>query len=355
MPASCRVAYGFTPAEARLVGRLAANLGNGCRLSHAGPGDEGIAAIAPGVVVLHPDRTLAAITGEAEHLLAQIPDHSSNSGRLPAAIYAAAACLQSINNGTAFPVASPTVRARAMTGDWLLVHATHLHGSVDDIAVIIERPTSPFRDTVESTSVQSAGSGFRCSRLVSGGLGLSLGRLGEGGGERVGQAARILGRNGLDQIRLDQRHGALVGLVTPESGGQIIGSPTRARDGKHRSASGQAALDVRVSDLATVDKHRGRGCVAGQHGRHPGDPTRFGAPLIAGHQQEVAVIRVEHCRVVLARLGAGQHHRPDRGHPNEGEVQASVGADLAEQPHDAGPGAAIDRDQAEARDHGNKA
>ena len=73
--------YGFTSAEVRLIGRLAASLGNGCRLSLAAPSNEGIAAIAPGVVVLHPDRTLAAITGEAEHLLAQIADHSSNSGR----------------------------------------------------------------------------------------------------------------------------------------------------------------------------------------------------------------------------------------------------------------------------------
>jgi DNA-binding CsgD family transcriptional regulator len=137
--------YGFTSAEVRLIGRLAASLGNGCRLSLAAPSNEGIAAIAPGVVVLHPDRTLAAITGEAEHLLAQIADHSSNSGRLPAAIYAAAACLQSIDNGVALPDASPTVRVRTMNGDWLLVHATHLHGTVDDIAVIIE-PAHPSRN-----------------------------------------------------------------------------------------------------------------------------------------------------------------------------------------------------------------
>jgi DNA-binding NarL/FixJ family response regulator len=32
-----------------------------------------------------------------------------------------------------------------MNGDWLLVHATHLHGSVDDIAVIIE-PAHPSRN-----------------------------------------------------------------------------------------------------------------------------------------------------------------------------------------------------------------
>jgi len=37
------------------------------------------------------------------------------------------------------PDAFRTVRVRTMNGDWLLVHATHLHGSVDDIAVIIER------------------------------------------------------------------------------------------------------------------------------------------------------------------------------------------------------------------------
>jgi hypothetical protein len=131
--------YGFTPAEVRMVGRLAASLGNGCRLSLAAPGTEGIAAIAPGVVVLHPDHTLAAITGEAERLLADIADHSSRAGRLPAAVYAAAACLQSIDRGTASPDASPTVRVRTTNGGWLLVHATHLHGTVDDdIAVIIE-------------------------------------------------------------------------------------------------------------------------------------------------------------------------------------------------------------------------
>jgi DNA-binding CsgD family transcriptional regulator len=137
--------YGFSPAEVRLIGRLAASLGNGFRLSLAAPGTEGIAAIAPGVVVLHPDHTLAAITGEAERVLADIADYSSTSGRLPAAVYVAAACLQSIDRGTALPNASPTVRVRTMNSGWLLVHATHLRGTVDDdIAVIIE-PAHPSR------------------------------------------------------------------------------------------------------------------------------------------------------------------------------------------------------------------
>ena len=78
-------------------------------------------------------------------MMADIVDYSSNSGRLPAAIYSAAACLQSIGRGTTSPEASPTVRLRTMHGGWLLVHATHLRGSVeDDIAVIIE-PAHPSR------------------------------------------------------------------------------------------------------------------------------------------------------------------------------------------------------------------
>jgi DNA-binding CsgD family transcriptional regulator len=137
--------YGFTPAEVRLISRLATSIGDGCRLSLAAPGTEGIAAIAPGVVVLHPDHTVAAMTGEAECLLADIADYSANSGRLPAAVYAAAACLQNIDSGMALPDALPTVRVRTAMGKWLLVHATHLHGSADgDIAVIIE-PAHPSR------------------------------------------------------------------------------------------------------------------------------------------------------------------------------------------------------------------
>jgi len=38
--------------------------------------------------------------------------------------------------------AAPTVRVRTTTGGWLLIHASHLHGSVGDIAVIIE-PAHP--------------------------------------------------------------------------------------------------------------------------------------------------------------------------------------------------------------------
>ncbi|HZY27710.1 MAG TPA: LuxR C-terminal-related transcriptional regulator [Jiangellaceae bacterium] len=135
--------YGFSPAEVRLIGRLAPHLGNGCRHSLTAPHRDGTTAAAPGVVVLHPDLTVAAITGEAEQWLARIADHQPDPGRLPMAVYAVAARLQSIDSETAQPGAAPTVRARSTTGDWLLIHASHLSGSLGgDIAVIIE-PAHP--------------------------------------------------------------------------------------------------------------------------------------------------------------------------------------------------------------------
>ena len=135
--------YGFSSADVRLIERLTASLGTGCRLSLAAQGTDEMAAVAPGVVVLHPDPTLAAITGEAERLLADIADYSSSSPRLPAAVYAAASSLQSIDHGTARPDASQTLRVRTKSRGWLLVHGTSLHGTADDqIAVIIE-PAHP--------------------------------------------------------------------------------------------------------------------------------------------------------------------------------------------------------------------
>ena len=103
VPAPGRVAVWVHAGRGASHARLAANLGNGCRLSLVPSGREGIATIAPGVVVLRPDHTLAAMTSEAQHLLAGIADYSATSGRLPTAIYSAAACLQSIDRGIAAP------------------------------------------------------------------------------------------------------------------------------------------------------------------------------------------------------------------------------------------------------------
>lgn len=134
--------HGFTPAEVRLIRRLAAHLANGCRPGLTVASREGLADAAPGLVVLHPDLTVAALTDEAEHRMAHIADHRPDPGRLPTALYAVAARLRSLDHASAPPDAAPTVRVRTTTGGWLLIHASHLHGSVGDIAVIIE-PAHP--------------------------------------------------------------------------------------------------------------------------------------------------------------------------------------------------------------------
>ena len=139
--------HGFTPAEVRLLDRLAPHLGNGCRQSLTVAPRDGIGngAAAPGVVVLHPDLSVAAITGEAERWLACIAGHQPEAGRLPVAVYSVAARLQSILSGTARPGAGPTVRVPSTAGGWLLIQASSLHSSAGgDIAVIIEpaHPTS---------------------------------------------------------------------------------------------------------------------------------------------------------------------------------------------------------------------
>jgi DNA-binding CsgD family transcriptional regulator len=123
--------HGFTAAEARLIGRLATHLGQGLRHSLTAQPPSGFTT-APGVIVLHPDLTVAAMTGEAEQLLARI----AGSRPLPMAVYAVAARLQSIDRGVDRGAGTvPSVRVPSTTGGWLNIHASHLG---DDIAVVIE-------------------------------------------------------------------------------------------------------------------------------------------------------------------------------------------------------------------------
>jgi DNA-binding CsgD family transcriptional regulator len=134
---------GFTDAETRLISRLTAHLGNGLRhsLRLRMPGAAAGPALA-GVIILHPDLTVAAVTGEAERWLALMPGRPVAPGRLPAAVYTVAAQLRSIEQGLAAPDASPTVCVPSIAGGWLFIHASRLNPSVGDIAVIIE-PTQP--------------------------------------------------------------------------------------------------------------------------------------------------------------------------------------------------------------------
>jgi DNA-binding CsgD family transcriptional regulator len=130
--------HGFTAAEVRMIGRIATHIGNGCRTAVTALPGRNPDGRAPGVLLLHPDLELAALTGEAEYWLAQLLDQPA-PGRLPIAVQAAVARLRSVDAGD--PTDPPSIRVPSAAG-WLLVHASHLTHAEGDIAVVIE-PASP--------------------------------------------------------------------------------------------------------------------------------------------------------------------------------------------------------------------
>jgi DNA-binding CsgD family transcriptional regulator len=136
---------GFTESELMLVASAAPHLGHALRqalLLHgsdtAGPGHE------PGVVVLADDLSLMAVTARASEYLAQM--QPTGSLPLPVCIYAAAAALRAIEDGTAPAGSMPITRVHARNGQWLSVHASRLSGPSGElgITVVLEQanPTS---------------------------------------------------------------------------------------------------------------------------------------------------------------------------------------------------------------------
>jgi DNA-binding CsgD family transcriptional regulator len=107
------------------------------------PFSDAVTGVEPGVIVLHPDLTVAAITGEAERWLAHLPDHRPERGHLPAAVYAVAGRLKLIDLRDDQPGTSPSVRVPDVAGGWLLLHALRLRDAAEaDIAFVIE-PAHP--------------------------------------------------------------------------------------------------------------------------------------------------------------------------------------------------------------------
>jgi DNA-binding CsgD family transcriptional regulator len=132
-------AGGFTESERALVGAAAPHLGHALRqavLLRPPAGAEHVRE--PGVVVLADDLSLRAVTGQAAEYLAQLEPASSLP--LPVCIYAAAAALRAIEDGTAAPGSLPTTRVQTRTGRWLAVHAGRLTGPAGErgITVVIE-------------------------------------------------------------------------------------------------------------------------------------------------------------------------------------------------------------------------
>jgi DNA-binding CsgD family transcriptional regulator/GAF domain-containing protein len=140
---------GFSPAEAALLARLAPHLAHALRhavLIRGAP--TAPEAHGTGVVLLEADSTVAALTGPAEQLLSLVQDGRANPSRLPAAVYAVAAALDSTGRDAWTPELVPSTRVPTSDGGWLKLHASRLHGdgAGDRTAVIVERASAS--DTV---------------------------------------------------------------------------------------------------------------------------------------------------------------------------------------------------------------
>lgn len=134
---------GFGTGELRTVARLAPHLAHAMRTATVRAASTATAPSRPGVVLLAPDRSLVAMTSEAEEALSTLePDRIRP---LPPAVYTVAAALAAAESGAA---RQPSVRVRTLTGTWLYLHASRLDApdAKGGVAVVVE-PVEP-RDTV---------------------------------------------------------------------------------------------------------------------------------------------------------------------------------------------------------------
>jgi len=133
--------HGFDPWEIDLVRRISPHVAEGLRRAvSAGTATAARAeTAAPGIIVLDTDLAVVSMSPEAQQWLAEIDDADwPGSTELPISIYATAAGLVQLQQGTTAPPPT-TVRLRSRSGQWLSLHASTLHGSAaPQIGVVIE-------------------------------------------------------------------------------------------------------------------------------------------------------------------------------------------------------------------------
>jgi DNA-binding CsgD family transcriptional regulator len=156
-------AHGFGDRDVELLRRISPHLAEGLRRAVIiGQATATPAAGAPGIVVLDENLSVLSMNPAAEQWLAEIgrPDWPGRS-ELPIAVYAAAARLARLEQGTDAARMSATVRLRSRAGRWLSLHASRLTGPpAPQIGIVIEpAPPAQIRSLLLSayglTSAQS--------------------------------------------------------------------------------------------------------------------------------------------------------------------------------------------------------
>lgn len=139
-------AHGFDNREIDLVRRIAPHIAEGLRRAITlGPLPAAAVTVGtagPGMIVLNQDLTMMSLNAEAAQWLAEIDEADwPASSELPVAVYAAAARLARLEDGTVPAPLSATVRLRGRSGQWLSLHASRLGGPPAPQIGVVVAPT----------------------------------------------------------------------------------------------------------------------------------------------------------------------------------------------------------------------
>lgn len=138
---------GYTPADAAYLAQLAPHIAQGLRTALlVGEAPSGMAPDGPGVLILHEDLSIVAMTAAAEHWLMELTEAEAGDRYvLPRPVRGVIAGLEAIERGVAPGNRTPKVRLRTRSGHWLVLYASRLTSSSGQtqISVIFEiaRPT----------------------------------------------------------------------------------------------------------------------------------------------------------------------------------------------------------------------
>jgi DNA-binding CsgD family transcriptional regulator len=140
----------FSDGEAAFLARLIPHLAEALRVAMlTGGGLPTAADGGPGLVLFDDSDAVTAITPEAEHWLAQMPDAGPRGGIVPAPVYEVAVRARGLVDGDGAPeqARSPArLRLRARSGAWLVLHGVRFSGPAACLAktaVIIEVARPP--------------------------------------------------------------------------------------------------------------------------------------------------------------------------------------------------------------------
>ncbi|HYS32724.1 MAG TPA: LuxR C-terminal-related transcriptional regulator [Streptosporangiaceae bacterium] len=136
------VSHGFDDRDVELVRRISPHVAEGLRRAVTlRPAAAATAAVAaPGIIVLDESLAVVSVNLAAEQWLAEI-DRAAWPSRseLPVAVYAAAARLARLEEGSDPSQLGATVRLRDRSGRWLSLHASRLSGPpAPQIGIVIE-------------------------------------------------------------------------------------------------------------------------------------------------------------------------------------------------------------------------